>query len=198
MHRLQKRKILLYILSIVMAHSFSDLVLLAQNLEVPIEVQYALLLKILTFDRNLNNRVGTEIVLGVVYQKKFKMSEQTKDLLVQQMTESAIKTVDGIPIRYTIIDVDREDLSQQVARDPVDLLYITPLRAFDLDEINKISANFQVLTLTGVPDYVESGIAVGIGIKGDRPLIIIHLASAKKAGADFSSQILKLAKVIQK
>jgi hypothetical protein len=48
-----------------------------------------------------------------------------------------------------------------------------------------------------VPDYVGAGCAVGIGTEGEKPLIIINLPAAKAEGADFSSQLLQLAKVIE-
>lgn len=175
----------------------ANLALPAQYIEVPVEVQYPLLLKILTFDRNLKSRVGAELVLGVVYQGKYKASEQAKNLFIRQLQQSAINRVEGIPIRPTTIDLDQSDLGAFITAEKVDLLYILPLRAYDLAQISQTSSSYKVLTLTGVPAYVEAGMAVGIGVKGDRPQIIINLSAAKKAGADFSSQILKLAKVIQ-
>jgi hypothetical protein len=53
-----------------------------------------------------------------------------------------------------------------------------------------------MLTLTGVAEYVRAGIAVGIGVRDDRPEILVNLAAARAAGADFSAQLLLLARVI--
>ena len=51
-------------------------------------------------------------------------------------------------------------------------------------------------TITGVPEYVDQGLAVGIGIRRDRPLIIVNLEQARAEGAAFSSQLLALARIV--
>lgn len=52
------------------------------------------------------------------------------------------------------------------------------------------------MTFTGVPKYVEQGIAVGIGIQDRKPKIHINLSASKAEGAEFSSQLLKLAEIV--
>ena len=79
----------------------------------------------------------------------------------------------------------------------MDILYVAPLRAFDLEPIVRVSRDLKVTTLTGVSDYCEAGIAVGIGLKGERPEIIINLKGACAEGAGFSSRLLRLCKVVQ-
>ena len=67
-----------------------------------------------------------------------------------------------------------------------------------MEKITNLSRDKKILTLTGVPDYVDSGLTVGIGTKGRKPRIIINLLAAKAEGADFSSGLLNLAKVVKK
>lgn len=169
----------------------------AQEMAVPVKVQIPLFLKILTFDRKLKARVGDEIVIGVVYQRKFRKSLNVKDRFVDMMNESSITKVENIPIRQVSIDIDKTDLAGAVSRNNIDILYVAPLRALGVKTITGVSRAKRILTLTGVPDYVESGLAVGIGIKGEKPRVIINSPAAKAEGADFSSQLLKLAKVIK-
>ena len=47
-----------------------------------------------------------------------------------------------------------------------------------------------------MPEYVEAGVSVGIGIRRDRPLIIVNLAQARAEGTAFSSQLLALARIV--
>jgi hypothetical protein len=172
-------------------------ILWAEEMPVPVDLQYSLLMKILTFDRNLKARVGEEIVVGIVYQKNFRESINTRDEFTKAMDESPIKKIEDIPIRQVPVNLDNIDLDSAVSQMKIDILYITPLRAVKIEDIAKVSQTKQLTTLTGVPDYVESGLAVGIGTKGDKPLIIINLSAAKKEGADFSSQLLRLAKIVE-
>lgn len=188
---LRNRFILLFILC--MTGSIA-----AQDISVPVEVQYPLLLKVLTFDRNLKNRIGKEIVIGIVFQSNFKASYQLKDRLERVIQNSPIKTVEDIPIKLVAIDLDKTSLAEMIKQHSVDVLYVSPLRAYAIDQINNISRKQKILTTTGVPDYVEAGIAVGVGLKGTKPQLMINLPAAKDEGCDFSSQLLKLAKVIMK
>jgi len=170
---------------------------LAQEMAVPVNVQVPLFLKILTFDWNLKARVGNEIVVGIVYQSKFRASLNVKDKMMNQATEYAIKKIENIPIRYISVDLDEVNLVDAISSNKIDIIYVAPVRALGMGIITDLSRTQKILTLTGVPDYVESGISVGIGIRGEKPLIIINLPAAKAEGVDFSSQLLKLAKVIK-
>jgi len=171
----------------------------AQEMPVPVDVQYPLLLKILTFDKNLKARVGNEIVCGIVYQKKFRTSLNVKDELLRVIDSLALRQIDGIPVRYIAIDVgDDFILENAILENNVNVLYIAPVRALDIGKITAISRSKRLLTLTGVPEYVESGLSVAIAARGEKPQIMINLNAAKAEGSDFSSQLLKLAKIIDR
>lgn len=172
--------------------------LLAQEMPIPIKVQVPLFTKILSFDRNLKTRVGNEIVLGIVYQKNFRTSFDVQDQIITTITEIPIREIDGISLRCIAIEMKENiDLTDIITKNKVDILYITPMRTLDFEKISAISRANQILTISGVPDYIDEGFAVGIGSKGDKPMIIVNLKAAKAEGADFNSQLLKLAKIIQ-
>lgn len=164
---------------------------------VPIEVQVPLFKKILVFDRNLISRAGNEIDIGVLYQKGFKLSSDVKNEFVQ--TASTPKdSISGLPLHIIPIEYTTEtNLRNKISENKIDLLYITPMRVVDLNIITRICQMMKVLTITGVPQYVSEGVAVGLDIKDEKPLPIINLQSSKAEGADFSSKLLNLAKVIK-
>lgn len=172
--------------------------LYAEEMIVPVKLQLALFFKILSYDRNLKARVGNEIVIGIVYERDFRKSLRVKEELVNLLNNASAKKLQGIPIQYVSIEIsDKTDLTSIISQNHVDILYISPVHGAAIRKIRAASRAKQILTLTGVPDYVESGVAVGIGIKGSKPLIIINLPASKAQGADFTSQLLKLAKVIK-
>lgn len=170
--------------------------LISQKMEVPVEIQVPMLLKILTFDRNLEKRSGKKFTIGVIYQSKYKDSFEAGEKFIESINKISIKKIKDIPIEVVSIDVDSSDLENGILRNEVDGLYIAPLRAFDIQRILKISQDRKIISMTGVVEQVNSGISIGIGSKGDKPLIIINLRSTKLEGIDFSSQLLKLAKII--
>lgn len=170
----------------------------AQDIAVPISAQHPLLLKILVFDHSFEARFGDELVMGIVYQREYRRSLSVKDILVRTIEESPLRTVKGVPLRQVAIDVSRQpDLAGELARHQVDIIYVAPLRAFDLEQIVRISRDRKVTTLTGIPDYCEAGIAVGIGQRGEKPEIVINLKGARAEGAEFSSRLLRLCKIVQ-
>lgn len=170
----------------------------AQEIPVPVELQYQLFLKILDFDRNLKTRVGEEIVFGIAYQKTFRESADTKDELVKSIQRSSLKEINSLPIRFFLVELKGEnDLADALAKEKINILYITPLRAFDIRAFANVCQAKQIMTLTGVPSYMDLGISIGFEVKGQSPEIVINLQSAKAEGMDFSSRLLQLARVIE-
>ena len=170
-----------------------------QESPVPLDLQYSLILKVLSFDRNFKGRVGSEIVIGIAYQRSFRTSLNIKDELLRAAQQVRDEDTEGASVRLVPIDVAAEgDLAAILAKENVKFLYITPLRAFDVRKLASVCREKRILSLTGVPDYTELGISVGFGVKGERPEIIINLLGAQAEGADFSSRLLSLARVIEK
>lgn len=188
-------KILLAVLLIIQLAGAAS----AVEMEVPIEIQFPLFLKILPFDRNLKTRFGDEIVLGIVYQEKFRKSFNVKTQLENFLENLREKKIDDVPFRYVLINLSRlSEFKAMLAREQVDIVYITPLRAIAVETLVSHCRSMGITSLTGVPAYCELGIAISIGSKGGSPLIFINLPGARSEGADFSSRLLKLARVINK
>lgn len=172
--------------------------LAAQDVPVPIRLQYPILLKTLTFDRNLNARSGENLVLGVLYQSTFRQSLDVKDELLAAAKELPTRSVAGLSIRLVEIDLAKtDDLEREISETGVNTMYVTPLRSVAMKTITAATRNKKVLTLTGVPQYVEAGLSIGVGIRGDRPSLIINLKASRAEGADLDSQLLELARTIR-
>lgn len=172
--------------------------LFAQDVTVPIEIQLPIFLKILTFDRNFRARNGDRLILGILYQKQFRTSVNVKESLVRELARLPEITEDGFRVSYKVIDLGNEsNLAETLDTNRINTLYVTPLAAADIGAIAAVSRTKKLTTLTGVPKYAELGLAVAIGFKKEKPCIIINVAAAKAEGANFSAQLLELAKVIQ-
>jgi hypothetical protein len=95
------------------------------------------------------------------------------------------------------VDLDTvQDLSAAAVAAGCDILYVPPLRAMRLTVIVSLGRARGILTFTGVPGYVRSGLAVGIGVDDDRPEILVNQAAATEEGTVFSAQLLRLATVL--
>jgi hypothetical protein len=106
-------------------------------------------------------------------------------------------TTDGRPVRAVAIDIDRESLEETMAQSRLTMLYVTPLRGFDLTNIATAARTAQATTVTGVARYATQGLAVSVRLEGDRPRLLVNVAAAKSEGAEFSAELLKLALIVQ-
>jgi hypothetical protein len=188
-----KKNIFIFLLLFsVMLYSASR----AQEMPLPAGEQLNVLLKALTFDRNLKERRGERLTIGIVYQDSFKKSMQVKDEMIEAFKTIPIKEIFGYSLHVVPIDLRLISLEEAVTTQDVGILYITPLNSYDIQKISELSRRKGVITLSGVPQYSEQGIAVTVGKKGETPQIIINLDAARAEGADFSSQLLKMAKIV--
>jgi hypothetical protein len=170
----------------------------AQQVKVPATLQYPLFAKILTFDRNLATRAGSELVIGVVYQPAFRASRVVADEFIEAVILSPIQTVTGLPVTVKRIVLDNSGtLSATLRRERIHAIYIAPLRATDIGELVTITKQLGVLSLTGVPEYVAAGVSVGLDEREGKPRILINLPGARAEGADFLSTLLTLAEVVR-
>lgn len=171
--------------------------LAAQDMAVPVGVQLPLFVKLLSFNRNLAAQPSGPIVMGVLYQRKFRASANVADE-VRRAAGRLTVADNGAMLRVIAVDLDETpDLGSALNRLHLTVLYVSPLRAVDLESVAAATRKARILTLTGVPRYVAAGISIGIDLKGNRPDIVINLPAAKAEGADLDAQLLKLARVIQ-
>jgi hypothetical protein len=161
----------------------------AVSMPVPAEVQVALFHNIWKLDHTFD--CNKAITLAIVYQEAFSDSESAKDDVVAALGRQKLRVT---PI---LIDAKNNDaLSGRLHEVDADVVYIAPLQAIDISAIARIARYRGVRTVTGVPEYVEQGLAVGIGLRRDRPLIIVNLVQARAEGSSFSSQLLELARIV--
>ena len=172
---------------------------LSQSMPVPMDIQYPLLMKVISADRNLSARSGTELVIGVLYQKSVRESSRAAHALSEWSKKNPITPIAGSTVRLVLLAVDEiAGLELSLTRDSVDLCYIAPLRAASLDSLLSVTRRVGVATCTGVPEYVERGVSIGIGVKADRPQILVNMAAARAEKIELSSQVLQLARIYAK
>lgn len=169
----------------------------AEQMPLPAETQIPLLLKVLTYDRNFEKKAGKELALGVIHDPTDRDSAKATDEVGSTLFKFASKTVKKLPMKYYTIEfTGASDLERFVKEKGISALYITPGSAKALPAVLKVSDDLDLTTLTGIPDYVRKGVAVGIGVAQDKPEILINLAAARAQGSDFDASLLRIATVI--
>jgi hypothetical protein len=171
----------------------------AQEMAAPAEVQIPLLFKILTFDRRLGTRPpGKVIVIAVVFQTGFRSSLVARNQIVDALKAMHDSTISGHPVHWVAVEwKDAEQLRLALIHERADVVYLNPVRGVELDPITSAARAGGMTTFTGVPLYVEQGLSLSVGIVRDRPQIIVNLPATRAEGSDFTSQLLRLCRVIE-
>ncbi len=163
---------------------------------VRVDLQVNLFMKILRYDRNIATRGKGGIKMGVLFNPKVRSSVRIKDKFIEEFELLENKSIKGIPV-FVVPVAGVAKLEESIASYGINVLYICPGFDKELDGILSVCRENSVLTLTGVQEYAEGGVAVGLGIKEGRPEIIVNLPVAKEVGANFGADLLKLARVIK-
>jgi hypothetical protein len=162
-----------------------------------LKTQYILLLKMLTYNKSFLNKSTDKVIIGIVFQNSYRSSADAKDNLINVIDESDLK-VENRTVDYILIDLSESgQLENFVINTSVDVLFILPMKGVNLSSITAFSAKYKILTFTSVPAYMNVGISACINVDGEKPVIIINRNSARNEGVDFSSQLLKVSRVIE-
>jgi hypothetical protein len=169
----------------------------AQQMPVPADLQIPVLLKVLTFDRRLADARGGSLVIGVLYQSGYRLSFTVKDRVIDALSRPGSNGPANRSLKIVAIDADlKESIEDVLTRLRVMVLYVTPMRAFDMEGLRAATRRRKTLTLTGVPEYVEAGLSIGLELRQDSPRILVNLHAARAEGADLAAPLLELATIV--
>lgn len=170
----------------------------AQDAPLPSDQQVAFLTRIPAFDRNFRDRVGEEVVVGVLHQEAFRASASALRSLMAEVEEQGVTSLLDIPTRFVALQYNGgQTLARDIREKGIDLIYVTPLRGVNVKAVVEICREQQIATYTGVPDYAEEGVSVAIGARAGKPEVVVNLPASRAAGVDFSSRFLRMVRVIQ-
>lgn len=169
----------------------------AADMPVPADAQVPLLLKILTYDRNLTSKAGTDLVLGVVFDSGNRVSTSAADKVGTALYGMTGRTVKGRPLKWFTVEYQNPaELEKAVRAKGIGVLYLTPGSDAHVEEFIALCRKLGVTSMTGVPDYVRQGVSIGIGYSQDRPQILINLASARAERSDLDASLLRIATIV--
>ncbi|MBN1302615.1 MAG: YfiR family protein [Melioribacteraceae bacterium] len=168
---MEKRFCSILLASITLMIFSSTANILAQGMDIPANLQAALFKKIFAFNNTLKSKGSAEVAV-------LTGSGSGGDVV------AAFKDA-GISVK---------EVSGSNVPGDVDVVYVMPGVASPKSQ----TAGKGVLSISGVGSYAEKGdVAIGIGVEGGKPKIIIHFAQLKAEGQEISADLLKIAKVIQ-
>ncbi len=168
----------------------------AESMPVPVALQVPLILKILTYDRNIASRAAGELRIAIVVPPG--EPGMARSEIVEGFQALADRTVKGLRLRPVTLEYSSEaQMDAALRAGQVTAFYVSPGNAGHIDVLARLARTHRIVTTTGVPDYVPQGIAVGIGVEQDRPQILINLAASRAVGSDFDASLLRIVRIIR-
>ncbi len=183
------------VLSMVNLNLASDIVSAASKMDAPVNIQIVFFYKIFALDKNLALDAGEVINVGVLYMPTNEASIEAKNEVLEEFRKAAGRTISELPVKIHEIEYTGADqLSSDIQG--VSILYIVPGNSKSISTIRAICKQHKTRTFTSISRLVLNGVCVGIGIRKNKPKIIINRKASQECGADFSADLLELAEIL--
>jgi hypothetical protein len=162
------------------------------------EKRAVILVRALSYDANLKDRVGDDLVIAVVGRKGNVSSEACSTGMRQGLGVLSGARVAGVPLKVMQFWYGGiEPLASAVGPQGIDALYLCEGLEGDLPAILDVAKKNQILTMCGSEEQVNRGTALGVVFIESKPTLFVNLTAAKSAGAALSSDLLRVARVIR-
>jgi hypothetical protein len=162
------------------------------------EKQAVILARALAYDDNLRTRAGDSLLVAVLFKPGVGASDTAADSVVHAFKALEGVKVQSLPLRVIkLAFTGKEGLRTAIANQGIDALYVCP--GFDSDQsaIREESRRGHILTIASREEQMTAGLSLGVFVFDGKTTITVNLPSSKEEGAAFSSELLRLARVIR-
>lgn len=165
-------------------------------ISVPFDVQVPLMLKALTYDRNLKARAGDHVRIAVLVPKG---SKSVAEDLTTALNALPDRTVNGLPVSFReIVLSDASTLDGSLREQRWAVVYVLPgFSKEDLAEVRRVCEARHILPVAAAAEEIERGMAFAVGAQAGKPQIVVDLPGSKACGSEFDLALLRVARVIQ-
>jgi hypothetical protein len=152
----------------------------------------------LAYDTKLKARTGDSVVLAVLFRPDQPSSKSAADAVARAFKPLENVRVQELPFKvveqpYT----SKGDLQAAIGAQGIDALYVVGGLEGELSSIKEISRKRQVLTIGAREQLVADGLSLGVFVVDGKNTITVNLAASREEGAAFTSDLLRLARVIK-
>lgn len=164
---------------------------------VPALRQASILTRALAYDRNMKERAGDSVSVGVLYRPGNSASESCSNDLLQAFRGLEKFAVHGLPFKAVRIAYDGvASLRDALRTEGIDAVYACPGLDNDIDTIAGLAQERKFITMGAREDYVTRTLTIGVFVVDNKPTILLNWGESQKEGAAFSSDLVRLSKVI--
>ena len=159
--------------------------------------QASILTRALAYDRNMKDRAGEAVVVGIVYKAGNNTSEGLANELLAAFRQLEKFAVHGLPFKAVRVAYEGVPaLADATRAGGIDAVYICPGMDNDIAAIAALAEERKMLTFASREDQIKRGLAVGVFEQDGKPAISLNLGASQREGAAFSSDLVRLSKVV--
>ncbi|MBF0240302.1 MAG: YfiR family protein [SAR324 cluster bacterium] len=191
-----RKKHLFCLLAVLLLASFPvHRVVSDEVMELPVKLQFKLLITASTYNRFENSTDPAQIHVGIIHPGDSISKEMVSEILETFGKPNTTFRKYKLQISPILFE-GFEQLKEQTLSNHIQMYYITPGSQSYLSSIMAVSKSLKILTTTGVRDYIYSGITLGVVNQGARPEFLFNRNAAEHTGVDFNSNFLRMVHVV--
>lgn len=157
----------------------------------------AIVARALSYDRSLGERAGDTVVLLVLHKAGNEASVAAAKAWVEAFGSLEGTVVHGLPFKVVSAPWDPVAVKAQVESAGVDALLACDGLEGDVAAIKSLARERHVLSAGSTRAFAEQGLSLAVVAEGDRSVIVVNLPASKAEGVAFSSDLLRLAKIVE-
>jgi len=161
--------------------------------------QAALVLRILSYDRNLSDRVSGRVTVLVVYRESNGDSTSESRRIASALDALGRRTtVAGMNARAVrLAYTSRSDLETAARREGAAAVYVCEGLASSAGDISRAARGAHMLSLTSERRGLDRGLGVALVPDGSSVSLVVNLPAVEAEGARLDAAVLRLAEVIR-
>lgn len=175
---------------------------------VPHRISVRMLLKALSYDRNLVARSGDAIHVGALVRAAHPESEHDGSAFVDELREVLsspamasflTSSAQGLGFDVTLVAAGSgQEAGRSLQQGRVNVVYLTDgWSAVDVRAVVRLAEELKLLVIASTREQVEAGAALGVFPVDGKPRFVVNLASAMRQGAQFDGGMLRMAEVVR-
>ena len=171
----------------------------ADNGDVPLDLQAKLFLTAPTYDKNLEKRADALLNIGIVYFTDAPQSKKEAEDFSNTLKEFKDKKISGRSFKAVLLTYNGNgDLKKKLVEEEIDVVSISRGEKQQVEKLLKLTQTEKILSCTSKAEYVTTcGVTMAVGLRDNKPKIYLNLSSAKREGADFSAKFLRVAEIVE-
>jgi hypothetical protein len=156
----------------------------------------AILARVLSYERTLQDRIGPSLEIGVLFKQGDSDSERGAREWHGSLGLLADVKIKNNVLRSHVIAYDPQ-IVELINDIGIDAIVVSAGLNSELTEISSMARAKRILTVGDVASYLERHLTLGIFYEAERYEIVVNLTAAAQERVVFSSNMLKLARVIR-